>query len=144
MNAERNNYRQRRNIRRGRMKFAAYVMGRFATAAMLMQSAAEKRAEATRVDEEGEFKRRPLAVHYDATKDETVTLSEYRREHHPPARSKYGPGQSDGFQTSPLYKGFKGYRDRKGATLKVHSGIVKPVGRISLFGGLFDAFGRRL
>ncbi len=131
MNAERNNYRQRRNLRRGRMKFAAYLMGRFATAAMLAQSAAEKREERTKVDEDGEFARRPLVVHYDKEKDETVTLSEYRREHHPVNRTAVGYPND--------------YGRRRGTNLKRHSGIVKPVGFLGMLKGrLLGADGREL
>jgi hypothetical protein len=126
VNAERNNYRQRRNVRRGRMKFAAYVMGRIATAGMLAAERAEKRAESIKVEDV-----KPLTVHYNHETDETVTLSESRREHWPePAPNKGYPSD---------------YSRRKGATLKVHSGIVKPVGFLGMLKGrLLGADGREI
>jgi len=129
-----NDYRQRRNHRRGRLKFTAYVLSRLATAGMLAQQAAERREERTPVDTEGDNARRPLVVHYDKEKDETITLSEYRREHpYDSPRSKYAPGYPSN------------YGDRKGTNLRRYSGIVRPVGFLGMLKGrLFGADGQQL
>jgi len=110
---------------RGLLWFKAYVLGRLSIAAFQQQEANEKRAERVRAEAH-----RPLVVHYDAAKDETVTLSESRREHWPENLTRIGYPRGYG---------------KPGQNLRVHSGIVKPVGVLAQWKGkLFGADGTQL